>query len=105
MLDLALVRDQFPALSSGAIHLDNPGGTQISRQSSDRIQSYYQHSNANHGGLFRTSYDSDATVAEARQALADWLNANRPEEIVFGPNMTTLTLHMSRSLAHLLQPG
>ena len=105
MLDLALIRDQFPSLASGAIHLDNPGGTQISRQSLERIQSYYQHSNANHGGLFRTSYNSDATIAEARQALGRWLNTSRPEEIVFGPNMTTLTFHMSRSLAHLLQPG
>jgi cysteine desulfurase family protein (TIGR01976 family) len=105
MLNLALVRTQFPALASGAIHLDNPGGTQIARQSLERIQHYYQHTNANHGGLFRTSQDSDAIVAEARQALADWLNASRPEEIVFGPNMTTLTLHISRSLAHLLEPG
>ncbi len=105
MLDLALVREQFPSLRSGAIHLDNPGGTQIARQSLERIQHYYQYTNANHGGLFRTSYESDAVVAEARRALADWLNASRPEEIVFGPNMTTLTLHMSRSLAHLLQPG
>lgn len=105
MLNLDLVRSQFPALASGAVHLDNPGGTQIARQSLERIQHYYQHTNANHGGRFRTSHESDAMVAGTRQAIADWLNAARPEEIVFGPNMTTLTLHMSRSLAHLLQPG
>ncbi len=105
MLNLDLIREQFPALASGAIHLDNPGGTQIARQAIERIQHYYRHTNANHGGLFRTSRDSDTMVMEARRALADWLNAARPEEIVFGPNMTTLTLHISRSLAHLLQPG
>ncbi|MCC7448937.1 MAG: cysteine desulfurase-like protein [Anaerolineae bacterium] len=105
MLNLELIREQFPALASGAIHLDNPGGTQVARQSFERIRYYYQHTNANHGGLFRTSRDSDAMVMEARRAVADWLNAVRPEEIVFGANMTTLTLHMSRSLAHLLQSG
>ena len=37
--------------------------------------------------------------------MADFLNAARPEEIVFGNNMTTLTLHISRSLARTLNPG
>jgi cysteine desulfurase family protein (TIGR01976 family) len=69
------------------------------------MQRYLQHTNANHGGAFRTSRESDALVAEARQAMADFLNAGRPEEIIFGQNMTSLTLHMSRSLARLLSPG
>src|SRR5213595_3798925 len=38
-------------------------------------------------------------------ALADFLNASRPEEIIFGNNMTTLTLHISRSLARNLKAG
>lgn len=105
MLSLDQIREQFPALASGAIHLDNPGGTQVARQSLQRSQDYLLHTNANHGGAFHTSRESDAVVTAARQALADFLNAARPEEIVFGPNMTTLTLHLSRSLAHLLQPG
>lgn len=99
------IRQQFPALERQAVFLDNPGGTQISRQSLDRIVSYLMKSNANHGGAFATSIESDAILAQARAAMADFLNAARPEEIIFGANMTTLTLHMSRSISRLWQPG
>lgn len=104
-LDLTAVRAHFPALSRDAIFLDNPGGTQISRTSAARIQRYLLECNANHGGLFATSRASDALVEEARRAMADFLNAARPEEIVFGPNMTSLTFNLSRALGRILQPG
>ena len=105
MLDPILVRSQFPALSSGAIFFDNPGGTQVATQAAQRMQQYLLHTNANHGGAFKTSRESDALVHETRTVMADFLNAHRPEEIVFGQNMTSLTLHMSRSLARTLQAG
>jgi len=105
MLNLDEIRAHFPALASDTIYFDNPGGTQIAREAIQRIDQYLRATNANHGGAFRTSRESDATVAEARQAVADFLNAARPEEIVFGPNMTTLTLSISRSLARTLRPG
>ena len=105
MLNLDVIRAHFPALSSDTIYFDNPGGTQIAREVLERIQQYLYYTNANHAGEFRTSRESDATVAEARLAVAEFLNAARPEEIVFGPNMTTLTLSISRSLARTLQPG
>ena len=107
MLNLDIIRAHFPALTlnPSAIYFDNPGGTQVAQESLQRISHYLQYTNANHGGEFRTSRASDATVAEARQAMADFLNGVRPEEIVFGPNMTTLTLSISRSLGRTLQPG
>ncbi len=99
------VRSHFPALASDDIYFDNPGGTQVAREVMARMQDYYEHHNANHGGAFRTSRDSDAVVAEARQAVAAFLNAARPEEIVFGQNMTSLTLHIGRSIARTLSAG
>jgi cysteine desulfurase family protein (TIGR01976 family) len=102
---LDLVREQFPSLNRPAIFFDNPGGTQISRQSAERIQRYLMECNANHGGAFATSVQSDAVLAEAHAGMADFLNASRPEEIIFGNNMTSLTLHISRSLAQTLDPG
>ncbi|HZW03132.1 MAG TPA: aminotransferase class V-fold PLP-dependent enzyme, partial [Anaerolineaceae bacterium] len=66
---------------------------------------YLVKSNANHGGSFASSRESDAIIAEARAAAADFLNAGRVEEIVFGPNMTTLTFQISRSLAKTFQAG
>jgi cysteine desulfurase family protein (TIGR01976 family) len=105
MFDVNAIRSHFPSLATEAIYFDNPGGTQIVREAIERMQHYFQHYNANHGGVFRTSRASDAVVAEARQAVADFLNAARPEEIVFGQNMTSLTLHLSRSIARTLNPG
>jgi cysteine desulfurase family protein (TIGR01976 family) len=99
------IREQFPALKRQAIFFDNPGGTQIARQSAERIQRYLMECNANHEGAFETSRQSDAILSEAHAVMADFLNAGRPEEIVFGNNMTTLTLHLSRSLAGMLGPG
>jgi len=104
-LDLALIRSQFPSLNRPAVFFDNPGGTQIARASAERIQRYLLECNANHGGAFATSRDSDALLDEAHAAMADFLNAARPEEIIFGNNMTTITLHLSRSLARLWNPG
>jgi cysteine desulfurase family protein (TIGR01976 family) len=104
-LDLPAIRQQFPALERPTIFLDNPGGTQICRQSLERISEYLIEHNANHGGAFPTSRRSDALVDEARAAMADFLNAARPEEIVFGANMTTLTYTISRALGRTFDPG
>ena len=103
--NLDLIRQQFPSLDRPAIFLDNPAGTQISKPSLDRINRYLLEHNANHEGMFETSRKSDEVLHEAHVAMADFLNASRPEEIIFGNNMTTLTLHMSRTLARNLQAG
>src|SRR5512137_2433489 len=104
-IDQKTVRNYFPALDRPAIFFDNPGGTQIARQSANRIQRYLLECNANHEGAFETSRKSDEILNEAHSAMADFLNAAGPEEIIFGNNMTTLTLHISRSLARRLNPG
>jgi selenocysteine lyase/cysteine desulfurase len=104
-LNLDVIRQQFPSLSRPAIFFDNPGGTQIAKQSLDRITKYLIESNANHEGTFATSIASDAVLDEAHQAMADFYNAASSEEIVFGNNMTTLTLHISRSISRDWKKG
>jgi cysteine desulfurase family protein (TIGR01976 family) len=104
-LDLNLIRQQFPSLDRPAVFFDNPGGTQIAKPSLDRINRYLLECNANHEGQFETSRKSDKVLNDAHVAMADFLNAARPEEIIFGNNMTTLSLHLSRSLARTLSPG
>ncbi len=104
------IRAQFPSLSvvdgkQPRIYLDNPGGTQVSNRVIERMTQYLINSNANDGGKFRTSVDSDALLAEAHQAMAALLNAPSAAEIIFGNNMTSLTFAISRSLAHMFQPG
>jgi len=105
MMQSEAARAHFPALESGVIHFDNPAGTQICREAMDRMNGYLVSMNANHGGAFRTSRESDAMVVESRKALAAFLGAARPDEISFGQNMTSLTLHVSRSLTRDLSPG
>jgi cysteine desulfurase family protein (TIGR01976 family) len=110
-LDLNLIRSQFPALrneaakASPAVFFDNPGGTQIAQGSLDRVSAYLVQNNANHGGAFPTSLQSDAILEEAHASMADFYHAQRAEEIVFGANMTTLTLYISRSLARTWRQG
>jgi cysteine desulfurase family protein (TIGR01976 family) len=104
-LDLSVIRSQFPALSRPAVFFDNPGGTQIAKQSLERINKYLLECNANHEGAFTTSIASDAVLEEAHQAMADFYNAPSAEEIVFGANMTTLTLHISRSISRTWNEG
>jgi selenocysteine lyase/cysteine desulfurase len=104
-LDLSQIRSQFPSLDRPAIFFDNPGGTQIAMQSLDRINRYLLECNANHEGAFATSKASDMVLDEAHRAMADFYNAASPQEIVFGNNMTTLTLHLSRSISREWQAG
>jgi len=104
-LNMDVIRRQFPGLNRPAVFFDNPGGTQIAKQSLDRINQYLIESNANHEGAFATSIASDAVLEEAHRAMADFYNAASPEEIVFGNNMTTLTLHISRSISREWKEG
>jgi cysteine desulfurase family protein (TIGR01976 family) len=104
-LHLDRIREQFPSLNRPAIFFDNPGGTQIAKPSLDRINRYLIESNANHEGAFATSVASDAVLDEAHRAMRDFYNASSAEEIVFGNNMTTLTLHMSRSISREWKEG
>ena len=108
-LDLAWVRAQFPSLAQTvnglpAAFLDGPGGTQVPQRVIDAIGDYLKQSNANTGGAYATARRTDAMIAEARAAMADFLNCDA-DEVVFGPNMTTLTYALSRSLGRELGPG
>jgi cysteine desulfurase family protein (TIGR01976 family) len=108
--DVEALRSRFPALSARhdngpMAFFDGPGGTQVPDTVIDAVAAYYRESNANSGGAFATSEHSDATAAEAHRAMADFVGADGPDEIAFGANMTTLTLHVSRSIVATLEPG
>ena len=109
-LNIKTIREQFPALAlkddgKSRIYLDNPGGTQVPNHVLKRMERYLIHTNANHGGPFRTSVESDKVLDEAHQGMADMLNAKSADEIIFGANMTSLTFAISRSIGRLLKRG
>ena len=108
--DVEALRRRFPALAiedrgRPVALFDGPGGTQVPETVIAAIGDYYRTSNANHGGPFLTSRRSDQIAHEAHQAMADMLGAADPSEIKFGANMTTLTLHVSRSIGATMRPG
>jgi cysteine desulfurase family protein (TIGR01976 family) len=108
--DVDALRAEFPALrreqdGRPVAYLDGPGGTQVPQRVIDAVAAYLRDTNANHGGAFATSEASDAIVDEAHAAVADLLGAARPDEIKFGYNMSTLTLHIGRSIGATLSPG
>lgn len=108
-LDVKWARTQFPSLKQTvnghpAAFLDGPAGTQVPQRVIDAVRDYYEQSNANTCGAFPTSRRSDAIIASARAAMADFFNC-APEEVHFGPNMTTLTFALARAIGREIQPG
>ena len=107
---IAWCRQQFPALARQfagppVIYLDGPAGSQGPPRGGDAVGQYLIEMNANHGGYFASSRESDAMLAEAHRAAADLLGTDSPESTVFGANMTSLTFAFSRALARTWRPG
>ncbi|MEZ5100197.1 MAG: cysteine desulfurase-like protein [Thermoleophilia bacterium] len=103
-LDLAAVRARFPALARPLAYLDGPAGTQVPDTVIEAIAAYLRTSNANTGGAFATSVETDALVERARAAAAGFLGC-APEEVGFGQNATTLSFALSRTVGRELAAG
>ncbi len=109
-LDIAQVRSEFPTLNQhvdgqSIVNFDNGAGTQVPTHVINRVANYYGTLNSNQGGLLRWSKDSEAVIRQARTAAAAFLNAETPEQIVFGPNMTAMTFAFSRVIGRALAAG
>lgn len=103
------IRRWFPALrrmegGNPVAYFDGPGGTQVPQPVIDAMTDYLAHHNANTHWSYPTSRETDEIILGAREALADFLNAER-DEIAFGANMTTLTFHLARALGRRWGPG
>ncbi|HVT38255.1 MAG TPA: cysteine desulfurase-like protein [Gemmatimonadaceae bacterium] len=106
---LGEIRSRFPALARmhngrPVAYFDGPGGTQVPVDVTNAMSNYLLHHNANTAWAYPTSEETDAMLAAARQAAADFLNA-KLSEVAFGNNMTTLTFHLSRALGAGWGPG
>lgn len=106
--DVSALRERFPGLARTVegrpcVFADAPAGTQVPDIVIEAMDRYLADSNANTGGTFPTSEETDRVIAEARRAGADLLGCD-PGEVVFGPNMTTLAFALSRSVGRTLGP-
>ena len=104
------VREMFPALVSKdgqqpQIYLDNPGGTQVPRTVIEAIAEAMTSASSNLGGVFPSSIRADEIWQSSHEAMADMLGASSIREIVVGPSMTALTLHISRSIGRTFNRG
>lgn len=107
--NLSWVLSQFPSLAQTvnghpAVFFDGPGGTQVPQRVIDAISNYLTDDNANTGGAYQTSRNTERMILGARAAMGDFLNCD-PDEVVFGPNMTTLTYAISRAIGRELGSG
>jgi len=105
----AEIRAQFPALEREhngypVAYFDAPGGTQTPQVVVDAVSDYLLNHNANTHWEYPTSHETDAIIESARHTFADFLNA-AANEIVFGPNTTSVIYHLSRALGRRLGPG
>lgn len=109
-VDVTELRREFPALQQTIggrpiAFFDGPGGTQVHGSVIEAMTRYHTEANSNAHGQFEFSRRTDETVTAARAAMADFVHARRPEEIVFGPSMTSLTFNLSRSIGRILDEG
>jgi len=103
------IRAQFPALERThngfpVAYLDGPGGTQVPRGVVRAMEDYLFNHNANTHWRYPTSEETDALIADSREALASFLNG-RADEIAFGQNMTSLTFHLARAFGRQWDKG
>jgi len=105
VLDIDFVRNNFPALGAGEVFLDNAGGSQVVRQTAERLTEYLFAANVQLGASYEASQKAGAMVQSGREALATLMNAARPEEIVMGATSTQLFDQLARSLVQSWDPG
>ena len=105
----AEIRAAFPALRRrhnglDVAYFDGPGGTQVPEVVGRAMLDYLYHHNANTHWHYPSSEETDQLIAASREAMADFLFC-RPEQVVFGQNMTTLTFHLARGLGRRFDRG
>ena len=90
------VRDRFHTLTVEMAFFDGPAGTQVPDSVIEAVSGYMLTANANAGGKFLTSMVTDEVISSARAAASDLLGV-LTDEVIFGPNMTTLNFALSRT--------
>jgi cysteine desulfurase family protein (TIGR01976 family) len=103
-LDVEAVRARYSALQRSLAFFDGPGGTQCPDEVIDAISAYLRESNANIGAPYETSRRTDALVELSRERAASFLGCS-PDEVAFGPSMTSLNFLLSRAFARTLRGG
>ena len=99
------IRSLFPALNQKPdfIFFDNAAGAQIPQVVFDAINGHLLHYNVQRGGRYAKSMEVDATIAHARESVADLINARDPNEVAFGMNATSFLRLLSLAIGRTLR--
>ncbi|ELY97855.1 aminotransferase class V-fold PLP-dependent enzyme [Natrialba asiatica] len=93
-LDVAAIREEFPILQrefdgQQVVYLDNAATTQTPDPVVDAMSDYYRESNANvHRGIHHLSQEASNAYETAHDRVAEFINADGREEVVFTKNTT-----------------
>ncbi|MFP4687849.1 MAG: aminotransferase class V-fold PLP-dependent enzyme [bacterium] len=111
MFDVHKVREDFPILKrrindNPLVYLDNAATTQKPQVVIEAVSDFYRHSNANvHRGAHTISAEATDIYENARQRVAEFINA-ADKEIIFVRNATeAINLAAYGWARHNLQPG
>lgn len=104
-LNIDYVREQFPALCGEWVYLDNAGGSQVPQCVADRISDYLLSTNVQLGASYTPSQLAAERVAQGRAGVAQLVNAQHVEEMVFGPNTSVLLRFLADAMASQFNQG
>src|SRR5438270_9520753 len=98
------IRGRFSALQEGFAFFDAPGGSQVPGEVGDAIARALREASANLGAGYATSHRVKAILEEAESKAARFLGCDT-QEIVFGPNMSSLNFTLSRTAGRGFEAG
>ena len=100
------LRAEFPALTRHpeTVFLENAGGAQVPQRVIDAVAAHLTDFNVQRMAKYAISEGVDRNLQAAREAVADLLNAARPEEVCFGLNATSFIRLVSLGIARDLKP-
>jgi cysteine desulfurase/selenocysteine lyase len=111
MFDPKKIRKDFPILKrkingKPLVYLDNAATTQKPQAVIDAVANFYRNHNANvHRGIDTLSQEATELYEQTRKAVADFINAKEPAEIIFTANATASINLVALSLRGSVKKG
>ncbi|MEQ9607808.1 MAG: aminotransferase class V-fold PLP-dependent enzyme [Kiloniellaceae bacterium] len=107
-LDLAFVRNQFPAFSEPSLKdwafFENAGGSYACGPVIERLTHFYRETKVQPYGPFPASKRAGEEMDEARERLAGYLNV-ATDEVHFGPSTSQNSYVLAQAFRQMLLPG
>jgi len=104
VLDVAAIRSRFSSLAGGFAFLDAPGGSQVPDEVGDAIARALREASGNLGAPYATGDRIEEILVGAREDAGRFLGCSA-DDVIFGPNMTSLDFMLSRTASRDWRKG